>query len=129
VSYVLDRAMNHTTYYDFFSFNARIVLKNPLIRNSYSTYELANRFDYGPAIGNIVPCPITPLNPFNGACYVLDVAQPSGSTIQSSPTEDNIFAGLGGNLWYQWDISRVSPHEANGSFMLVDLAYELSHTT
>jgi hypothetical protein len=112
--------VNHNTYYDLFSFNATIILKTPLIHNSYSTYELANRFDYGPAIGNIVPGPITPLNPIDSASYVLDVAQPAGSTIQSSPTEDNIFAGVGGNLWYQWDISRVSPHEANGSFVLVD---------
>jgi hypothetical protein len=81
---------------------------------------LANRFDYGAAIGNIVPGPITALNPFNSASYVLDVAQPSGFTIQSSPTEDDIFAGLGGHLWYQWDVSRVSPHEANGSFVLID---------
>ncbi len=115
-----NRMLNRDTYYDFFFINATIILKTPLIHNSYSTYELANRFDYGAAIWNIVPGPITPLNPFNGASYVLDVAQPSGSMIQSSPTEDNIFAGLGGNLWYQWDISRVSPHEANGSFVLVD---------
>lgn len=47
------------------------------------------------------------------------MAQPAGAIIESSPTEDNIFAS-GGNLWYQWDISRASPLYASGSFVLVD---------
>ncbi|MGA2790201.1 MAG: hypothetical protein ABSF00_05485 [Candidatus Bathyarchaeia archaeon] len=45
-----NRMINHNTSYDFFWFNATIIIKTPLLRNSYSTYELTNRFDYGPAI-------------------------------------------------------------------------------
>jgi hypothetical protein len=114
-----NRTMNHNTYYDFIWFNATIILKTPLIHNSYSTYELINRFDYGPAIENIVPGPITDINPFNSVSYVLDVAQPAGSIIQSSPTEYNISAS-GRNLWYQWDIKKLSSPVASGSIVLVD---------
>jgi hypothetical protein len=116
----VNRMMNRTVYYDSFWFNATIILKSPLLRTSYSVFELINRFDYAPEIGSRIPSVITPLNPFDTVSYLFDMAQVPGSTIQSAPIEDKIFESEG-TLWYQWDLSRLSPPMASGAVVVVDL--------
>jgi predicted small lipoprotein YifL len=97
-------------YFDSISLNATMILNSVLFRKSYSTYELQSQFDAAPEtpIRNQVPGKmISFFTPFNSGHYLLSVAQPRNSQIQSNPAADQLRFSTG-ETWYIWDMVRRS---------------------
>jgi len=112
---IIDRSDSPLSPWDKFRFNATMILNEPLYQKSYTTYELITQFD---SSFPTIPPAVTPeipgntfsyFTPASSDNYLLEIAQPEHSRMESNPAADNIiFAG--GRTWYLWNMSQ----ERNG---------------
>jgi len=108
---IIDRSDSSLSPWDKFRFNATMILNEPLYQKSYTTYELITQFD---SAFPTIPPAVTPeipgntfsyFTPASSDNYLLEIAQPQRSRMESTPTAANIiFASR--RTWYLWNMSQ-----------------------
>jgi hypothetical protein len=123
---IIDRSDSPFSPWDKFRFNATMILNEPLYQKSYTTYELIARFD---SSFPTTPPSVTPeipgntfsyFTPASSDNYLLEVAQPEHSRMESNPTADNIIF-VASRTGYLWDMSQK--RSGLGFFGTAVLAY------
>jgi hypothetical protein len=123
---IIDRSDSSLSPWDKFRFNATMILNEPLYQKSYTTYELITQFDSSfptipPSVAPQIPGEtFSYFTPASSNNYLLEIAPPEHSRMETNPAADNIvFRGI--RTWYLWDLSqKPSGLEFFGTAVLAD---------